>query len=107
MPGPIVHAGASVQCVHGGMAQPTTPMPRVLVSGQPVVTIACSFIVAGCAFPPPPAGNGPCVTGQFLTMAARVLAGGAPVLLQDSVGICVPTGTPLMVVSAQLRVIAQ
>ena len=32
----------------------------------------------------PPAGNGPCVTAQWLVGATRVLAGGQPVLLQDS-----------------------
>ena len=40
MPGPILHLGATVTCSHGGQAQPTAPNPRVLVSGQPVVTQA-------------------------------------------------------------------
>jgi hypothetical protein len=83
---------------------PTTPNPRVLVSGQPVTTIATPYVVAGCAFVPP-AGNGPCVTAQFVTSAARVLAGGVPVLLLDSQSVCAPTGTPLLVVMTQTRVI--
>ena len=69
MPGFIVHLGATVLCSHGGTATPTTPNPRVTVSGQPVITVTCPDVIAGCALPPPPAGNGPCVSGQFLAAA--------------------------------------
>jgi hypothetical protein len=34
----------------------------------------------------------------------RVLAGGMPVLLQDSQAICTPTGTPLNIILTQMRV---
>jgi len=105
MPGPLLHLGATVMCAHAGQAQPTAPNPRVLVSGQPIVTIACPYVVAGCALPPPPAANGPCVTAQFVTSAARILSNGQPVLLMDSQAICAPTGTPLVVAFAQTRVI--
>lgn len=104
MPGFLLHLSATVLCSHGGQATPTAPNPRVLVSGQPVVTIASPYVVAGCAMPPPPAGNGPCVTAQFTTAATRVLVGGTPVLLLDSQAICVPTGTPLLPPVTQTRV---
>lgn len=104
MPGPILHLGAIVTCSHGGQAMPTAPQPRVLVSGQPVATQAAPWAVAGCGFVPA-AGNGPCVTASFVTAATRVLAGGVPVLLMDSVSVCTPTGTPLIPVQAQTRVI--
>lgn len=104
MPGFLLHVGATVICAHGGQAQPTTPVPRVLVSGQPVVTLASPYVVAGCALPPPPGGNGPCVTGQFVSAAVRVTAMGQPVLLQDSMSVCAPSGTPLMPVAMQTRV---
>lgn len=103
MPGFLLHAGATVMCSHGGQAQATAPNPRVLLGGQPVVTQAAPHAVAGCAFVPP-AGNGPCVTAQWLTGALRVLAGGAPVLLQTSQATCIPTGTPATVVVTQVRV---
>ena len=90
-------------CMHGGQAQPTAPNPRVLVSGQPVVTLAAPYVVAGCPFVPP-GGNGPCVTAQWVVGATRVFAGGVPVLLQDSHAICVPTGTPLQILVTQVRV---
>jgi hypothetical protein len=106
MPGPILHLGATVTCSHGGQATPVTTVPRVLVSGQPVTTLASPYLVAGCALPPPPAANGPCVTAQFVTAAVRVLALGQPVLLQDSQSICTPTGTPLLVLVPQPRAIA-
>jgi hypothetical protein len=105
MPGPILHLGATVLCSHAGQAQPVTPMPRVLVSGQPVVTIASPYVIAGCTMPPPIAGNGPCVTAQFVTAALRVTALGQPVLLMDSQAVCVPTGTPLLPIVTQTRVI--
>ncbi len=103
MPGFLLHFGATVICAHGGQAMPSVPNPRVLVSGQPIVTQTSPYFVAGCAFVPP-AGNGPCLTGQFVTGALRVLAEGVPVLLQDSQSICAPTGTPLSVLLTQLRV---
>jgi hypothetical protein len=106
MPGFILHLGATVLCSHAGQAQPTAPNPRVMVSGQPVVTITCPYVVAGCALPPPPAANGPCVTAQFVTSALRVMVTGQPVLLLDSVAICAPSGTPLIIAVTQPRVTA-
>jgi uncharacterized Zn-binding protein involved in type VI secretion len=105
MPGPILHLGATVLCSHGGQATPTAPIPRVTVSGRPVATIAAPYAVAGCAFVPP-GGNGPCVTGQWIAGATRVLVLGQPVALLSGASTCVPTGTPLMPVAAQTRAIA-
>jgi hypothetical protein len=104
MPGFLLHQGATVLCAHGGQAQPTAPFPRVTVGGQPIVTQPTVYTIAGCPFPPPPNGNGPCVTAQFVMGAVRVTAGGLPVLLQDSQAICTPTGTPLNIVVTQVRV---
>src|SRR6185503_325445 len=106
MPGFLLHLGASVQCAHGGRATPSAPFPRVLVSGQAVATVAAPWLVAGCPFPPPTAGNGPCVSAQFVSSAVRVMAGGQPVLLLDSQAICAPTGTPVVVVVTQTRATA-
>jgi hypothetical protein len=49
MPGFILHLGATVICAHGGQAVPIAPFPRVLVSGQPIATLASPYAVAGCA----------------------------------------------------------
>ena len=103
MPGFLVHVGATVQCMHGGQAQPTAPNPRVRVSGQPVVTQSAPHIVAGCPFNISSAPS-PCVTVQWVTAATRVRAGGAPVLLQDSQAVCTPNGTGVFIVTTQTRV---
>lgn len=103
MPGFLLHMGATVLCAHAGQAQPTAPNPRVKVGGQPVVTQPTLYTIAGCTMPPPTAGNGPCVTAQFMMGATRVRVGGQPVLLQDSQAICTPTGTPLNIVVTQVR----
>ncbi|MBV9158006.1 MAG: hypothetical protein JO097_17205 [Acidobacteriaceae bacterium] len=105
MPGPILHVGATVLCSHAGQAIPTVPSPRVLVSGMPITTIAAPYTVAGCAFVPP-AGNGPCVTGQWVVGAVRVTSEAQPVVIMTGTAICAPTGTPLLPVVAQTRVIA-
>jgi hypothetical protein len=106
MPGFILHLGATVMCAHAGQATPAAPNPRVTVSGQPTVTLASPYVVAGCPFVPP-GGNGPCVTAQFVTAATRVTSNGQPLLLLDSQAICAPTGTPLLILVTQVRVTAQ
>src|SRR5512138_1331595 len=103
MPGYVLHAGATVMCMHGGQALPASPFPRVKVNGQPVTVQTTIYQVAGCTFVPP-AGNGPCVTASWVTAALRVRAGGAPVLLQDSTSVCAPTGTGTIVAAVQPRV---
>src|SRR5262245_50785375 len=105
MPGPILHVGATVLCSHGGQAVPTAPSPRVMVSAMPVATMAAPYAVAGCAFGPA-AGNGPCVNGQWTVGAVRVLSLGQPVVILTGVSICAPTGTPLVPVASQPRVLA-
>ncbi len=107
MAGFILHVGATVQCAHGGTATPLTPNTRVTVNNQPVVCMDSQYSVAGCSYPPPPTASGPCLTGQFMTSSTRVTAGGTPVLLLDSQATCMPTGTPLMIVSTQTKVTAQ
>ena len=105
MPGPLLHVGATVLCVHGGGAQPTTPNPRVTVSGQATVTMPPPWTVAGCPVPPPSAGNGPCVTAMWSTGSTRILSNGQPLLLADSQAICAPTVAPLMPAAFQTRVV--
>jgi hypothetical protein len=105
MPGAIVHLGSTVICAHGGQASPVAPFPRVMVSGQPLTTLSSPYVVAGCPFPP--ASGGPCVTAQWVMGATRVLAGGAPVVIQGGMAVCAPTGVPLTVLVVQPRVIAQ
>ncbi len=104
MPGFLLHVGATVICSHGGQAQPTAPFPRVRVGGQPVVTQSAPYTVAGCPFVTPGGNPLPCVTANWVSAAARVKAGGLPVLLQDSQAVTAPNGVPLNVPLTQVRV---
>ena len=92
-------------CAHGGMAVPTVPSARVLVSGMPISTSNAPYQIAGCAFIPP-VGNGPCVTAQWVVSATRVTSLGQPVAILTGTAVCIPTGTPLIPSSAQPRVLA-
>ena len=104
MPGPALHLGAVMMCSHAGPATPTVPFPRVLVSGQPAVTITGPWVISGCALT---SSGGPfCATGMFTTGSTRVLAGGQPLALLTGTSTCVATGSPMIPVSAQPRVAA-
>jgi hypothetical protein len=105
MPAPILQLGATVLCSHGGQATALEPFPRVLLSGQPAVTLTSLFAIAGCAFAHR-FGSPPCSTAQWLVGAVRVMAGGASVVTMAGRSVCLPTGTPLMPLVVQTRVLA-
>ena len=105
MPGFVVHLGAQVQCIHLGQATPTVVNPRVTVSGQPTVTLASPYVIAGCPFNVSGAPV-PCVTAQWVTSATRVTSNGQPLILLDSQAVCAPNGTPLLILVTQTRVTA-
>jgi hypothetical protein len=84
---------------------PTMPSPAVMVSGMPITTIAGPYSIAGCAFVPP-GGNGPCVLGQWTSGATMVTSFGQPVVIMSGTSTCAPTGTPMLPVQAQTRVLA-
>jgi uncharacterized Zn-binding protein involved in type VI secretion len=99
----ILHGGAIVTCAHGGPATPAAKSARVRVAGAPVVTIDDAYAISDCPFAPP-LGDGPCVTGQWLTGASRVATEGRPVAVSAGASLCSPTGAPMIAVSAQSRV---
>ncbi len=99
----LVHVGAVIMCPHGGQATIIPSQTRVLVSGQPVATLADQVLVAGCAFNVLGAPS-PCVRVQWLTPATRVLVQGAPAILQSSSGLALnptqaPQGPPVIVMT--------
>lgn len=103
MPGPLLHVGAIVTCSHAGLAQPTAPNPRVLVSGQPTVTQPTPYAIAGCALTP---SGSPCVTGTWTTATTRVTSNAQPLVIAAGLSTCVSNGTPMLVMSSQFRVVA-
>ena len=100
----LLHENATVVCLHTGQAKPTVTNQRVKVSSNKIVTQPPLYTISGCTLPPPIAGNGPCVTGTWITAAKRVKASGQPVLLSDSKATCTPSGTGLQIILTQLRV---
>jgi len=104
----LFHVGASAICPHGGQISTVTSNTRVTVSGQPVATMADTFMVAGCPFTTPVPKPQPCLKVQWLVPATRVLVNGQPAILQSSSGICqsaemIPQGPP-NVIATQVRV---
>jgi uncharacterized Zn-binding protein involved in type VI secretion len=103
MPGPLLHFGAMVTCSHVGVATPTAPNPRVLVSGQPTVTLPTPYAIAGCSLTP---SGSPCLTGTWTLGSTRVTSNGQPLVIATGMSTCVSNGTPMLVASSQVRVIA-
>lgn len=106
MAGFLIHLGATVECMHGGKAFPTSPNARVTIGGQPAATMSTLWLVSGCALPSPPEANGPCMTATWVSASSRVRVGGQPVLIDDGHAVCAPSGTPLLVRANQSRVAA-
>jgi hypothetical protein len=109
MPGPVLHAGASATCPHGGTITFVPAAPRVMVSGSPAVVLTDQAPVVGCVFM---AGTKPqpCVSTKWLVGATRVVSLGSPVLVNPSGGLCqsaeqIPGGPPVISAS-QTRVVA-
>lgn len=103
MPGPLLHIGAMVTCSHAGVATPGAPNPRVLVSGQPSVTLPTPYAIAGCSLS---ASGSPCVTGTWTLGSTRVTSNGQPLVIATGMSTCVSNGTPMLTASSQMRVIA-
>lgn len=100
MPGFLLDVAAVMTCPHAGQVTISPGNPRVKTLGQPVATMADLGTVAGCTFTP--SAPSPCVTVEWLVPAARVMAGGQPVLLQTSPALCAnaakaPQGAPILI----------
>jgi hypothetical protein len=74
------------------------------LSGQPAATITGPYGIVGCALTGTP--NPPCATGQWTSGAVRVTAGGIPLATMMGMSTCIPTGTPMIPMAAQTRVLA-
>ena len=107
MPGFLYHVGVVAMCPHAGQISAIASSPRVRAAGQPVVTSADTYPIAGCVFNISGSPH-PCMTVRWLTPATRVRVGGQPVILQTSAGLTLaadqaPQGSPI-VVTGQFRV---
>jgi len=77
----------------------TTTNTEALVDGAPALLQTDVHPIAGCTFTP--ASYSPCVTIRWLSGATQTKVRDVPVLLQNSVGLClnvaqVPQGTAIV-----------
>jgi hypothetical protein len=96
MPGYVLTIATPVMCSHGGQAKPVPPISRVRIMGIPAVTIAHTYVIAGCAAPSlllPP-----CVMGMFFMGSLRVRTMNVPFALLPPGGpsACPGNPTPLI-----------
>jgi hypothetical protein len=96
---PILTASSTVMCPHGGMAQLLTSNSDVLIDGSPALLQTDVHPIAGCTFTP--AAYSPCVTIRWVSAATQAKVRNVPVLLQNSVGLCLnaaqaPQGTAII-----------
>lgn len=107
----LTHVGITAMCPHAGQVQVVPGNPRVKLGGQLAATVADQFLISGCPFQLPGPTPSPCMTIQWLVPALRVKAGGQPVVLSTSTGLCLaatqaPQGPPQVTVT-QVRVRGQ
>ena len=96
---PILTSASTVTCPHGGMAQLLTTNTVALIDGAPALLQTDVHPIVGCPFTP--VAYSPCVTIRWVTAATQTLVQNVPVLLQNSVGLClnaaqVPQGTAIV-----------
>jgi hypothetical protein len=101
----LLTAASTMMCPHGGSVTAGPGSTRAS-AGAPVLRGSDSFVIAGCTFAPGGAAH-PCVSVNWAATATRVKHGGAFVLNQASVGLCVagdqaPQGT-VLIVATQAR----
>jgi hypothetical protein len=81
------------------MAQLVTSNGDTLVDGAPALLLTDVHQIAGCTFTP--AAYSPCVTIRWVSGATQTKVRNVPVLLQNSVGLCLnaaqaPQGTAIV-----------
>ncbi|PXX69510.1 hypothetical protein SAMN05660489_02910 [Pseudomonas sp. LAMO17WK12:I10] len=97
---PILTTASTVICPHGGMAQLITSNTQALVDGAPMLLQTDVHPIVACPFTP--VAYSPCVSIRWLTAATQTALHNVPVLLQNSVGLClnaaqVPQGMAIVV----------
>ncbi|NHZ80797.1 hypothetical protein F2P44_16170 [Massilia sp. CCM 8695] len=83
---PILTTSSSVMCPHGGQAILVTSNAEMILDGAPALLQTDSHLIVGCAFVP--AAPSPCTSIRWITGAAQATVHGVPVLLQNSIGLC-------------------
>jgi hypothetical protein len=102
---PILTTASTLQCPHAGSVMLSTANAMATADGAPMLLLTDLHTVSGCPFQIP-IGTGtkpqPCVTVRWLVGAMQTMVNGTPVLLENSVGLClsaeqIPQGPPRVV----------
>ena len=105
--GQVVSVIATLTCPHSAPVLLVSSNSRVLLSGQPAMTVQDQFTVVGCAFTVGPKAQ-PCQRVEWTAPAVKVTVSKQKVILSDSQGQCwsadnIPQGPP-RVIATQPRV---
>ena len=97
---PILTTASTVMCPHGGTAQLITSNTDAVIDGAPALLQTDLHPNVGCTFTP--VAYSLCVSIRWVTGATQTTVRQVPVLLQNSVGLCLnaaqaPQGTALVV----------
>jgi hypothetical protein len=98
---PILTTTSTVMCPHAGQAQLVTTNTEWLIDGSPVLLQTDVHPIVGCTFTPGGVYT-PCIMVRWASGATQTQIHGVPVLLQNSVGLCLnaaqaPQGVALVV----------
>jgi hypothetical protein len=97
---PILTTSSTVMCPHGGTAQLVTSNTDAVIDGAPALLQTDIHPIVGCTFTP--VAYSPCVSIRWVSGATQTTVRQVPVLLQNSVGLCLnaaqaPQGTAVVV----------
>jgi len=102
----ILTTASTLLCPHGGQVILSTSNTRARIQESPALLLTDLHTVVGCPFTVGPKYQ-PCVTVRWLVGAMQTKVDGVPVLLRNSVGLClsaeqIPQGPPTVVQVQQL-----
>lgn len=85
----VLDSNATIMCPHGGKVA-VVPSNTVVKAGSGFALLQSdTFMVSGCPFTTPAGVPAPCLQVQWLTAAVFTKINGVPVLLNDSVSLCI------------------
>jgi hypothetical protein len=85
----VLDSNATIMCPHGGTVK-AVPSNTVVKAGSGFALLQTdTFTVTGCPFTTPAGAPAPCTMVQWLTAAVFTKVNGTPVLLSDSVSLCI------------------
>jgi len=101
MTSPLLTSTSTVMCPHAGQALLLPSQALAVVRGAPVLLQTEQHPIVGCTFAPGGVPS-PCLVIQWVTAALQAKVNQVPVLLQNSVGLCLnalqaPQGTAIVV----------